>query len=103
MKDSNDTFKIGICMAGAISAGAYTASVIDYLIEALEEWQKRKDSNQPNTPTHNVEIPVIGGASAGGMMGIITAAAIQDIIHPVKELNGNIMQTQCQLPIFCTV
>ena len=29
-------------MAGAISAGAYTAGVFDFLIEALDEWEKAK-------------------------------------------------------------
>src|SRR5271163_2793770 len=32
------TFKIGINMAGAVSAGAYTAGVLDFLIEALDAW-----------------------------------------------------------------
>ncbi|MFT5265850.1 MAG: putative acylesterase/phospholipase RssA [Polaribacter sp.] len=91
MAEENKKFKIGLCMAGAISAGAYTAGVIDYLIEALEEWQKRKDNNTPNTPSHNVEIPIIGGASAGGMTGIIASSAIQDKIEPVRELGDNIM------------
>jgi hypothetical protein len=30
-----DTFYVGLCMAGAVSAGAYTAGVMDYLLEAL--------------------------------------------------------------------
>jgi len=75
---------IGICMAGAVSAGAYTAGVMDYLIEALTEWQKRKDAGTADTPLHEVEIPVVGGASAGGMTGIITAAALNNAITPVK-------------------
>mgnify|MGYP003342307022 CR=1 FL=1 len=29
-------FKIGLVMAGAVSAGAYTAGVLDFLLEALE-------------------------------------------------------------------
>lgn len=91
MQNTNNTFKIGLCMAGAISAGAYTAGAIDYLIEALDEWQRRKDSNEPNTPSHNVQIPVIGGASAGGMTGVIAASAIQDNIEPVRKLEGNIL------------
>lgn len=84
--EDNDTFKIGLCMAGAISAGAYTAGVMDYLIEALEEWDKHKKKGVENTPSHNVEISVIGGASAGGMTGIITAAALNDPIIPIKRL-----------------
>lgn len=94
MSESNNTFKIGLCMAGAISAGAYTAGVIDYLMEALEEWQKRKDNNEPNTPSHNIQIPVIGGASAGGMTGIIAASALQDKIEPVSKLGSDLMAKQ---------
>lgn len=36
------TFKIGLTMAGAISGGAYTAGVLDFLFEALAEWEKAK-------------------------------------------------------------
>ena len=32
-------------MAGAVSAGAYTAGVIDYLLETLQAWQDEKDRN----------------------------------------------------------
>lgn len=84
-------FKVGICMAGAISAGAYTAGVIDYLLEALDIWQKRKDLGIPDTPLHEVEISVIGGASAGGMTGIITASALYDPIKPVSQASENIL------------
>uniref|UniRef100_UPI00404B18EE patatin-like phospholipase family protein n=1 Tax=Flavobacterium sp. TaxID=239 RepID=UPI00404B18EE len=81
---SNETFSIGLCMAGAISAGAYTAGVMDYLLEALEAWQQRKDSNEANVPSHQVAITVLGGSSAGGMTGIIAAAALQEEIKPVR-------------------
>lgn len=82
---SKNTFKIGLCMAGAVSAGSYTEGVIDYLLEALDTWQKRKDTNAPDTPGHLVELSVIGGASAGGMTGIVTAAALQDAVIPIKQ------------------
>ena len=92
--ENQNTFHIGLCMAGAVSAGAYTAGVVDYLIEALQEWQLRKDNHSPNTPSHAVKIPVIGGASAGGMTGIIAAAALQDPIEPIRQLGGNILEPQ---------
>jgi predicted acylesterase/phospholipase RssA len=77
----NKPFRIGICMAGAISAGAYTAGVMDYLIEALNEWEIRR--GQSNVPTHKVVIPIMGGASAGGMTAILTASSINNGIKPV--------------------
>jgi predicted acylesterase/phospholipase RssA len=76
-------------MAGAVSAGAYTAGVMDYLLEALEEWERRKREDPANTPAHQVEIPVIGGASAGGMTSIITAAALHGALPPVRWKEGD--------------
>lgn len=78
------TFHLGLCLAGAVSAGAYTAGVIDHLLEVLEKWEKRKKGNYPDTPSHKVVIDVIGGASAGGMTAILTAAALSNKIAPVK-------------------
>lgn len=74
-------FNIGLCMAGAVSAGAYTAGVMDYLLEALAEWEKRR--GQPGVPSHEVKIPVMGGASAGGMTAILAASTINNSIIPV--------------------
>jgi len=76
------TFYLGLCMAGAVSAGAYTAGVIDYLTEALENYEKVR--GQKGFPRHAVRIPVMGGASAGGMTSIITAAAAQQGLHHVR-------------------
>src|SRR3982750_1404482 len=90
MSDTPNTFHVGLCMAGAISAGAYTAGVMDYLLEALDDWQKRKEKNEANVPTHNVVIPVMGGASAGGMTSIITASALHDEITYVHEAPVNL-------------
>lgn len=90
MEESN-TFRVGLCMAGAISAGAYTAGVMDYLVEALEEWERQKASGKANVPSHKVEIPVIGGASAGGMTGVILASALHDEFEPVKTASSKIL------------
>jgi predicted acylesterase/phospholipase RssA len=69
-------------MAGAVSAGAYTAGVMDYLLEALEEWEKRR--GQPNVPSHRVTIPIMGGASAGGMTAVLAASAVNDKMQRVE-------------------
>lgn len=83
-------FHLGICMAGAVSAGAYTAGVMDYLLEALEAYEKVR--GQPGIPKHKVEIPVLGGASAGGMTAIITAAALQQEMYPIDKPGADLLE-----------
>ena len=69
-----ETFEIGLVLAGAVSAGAYTAGVMDFLFEALDEWFRRRKEDR-SLPQHNVVLRVISGASAGGINGAIAAAA----------------------------
>lgn len=68
------TFEIGLTMAGAISAGAYTAGVVDFLLFALECWEKEKQNNTDANkviPDHQAVISVISGASAGALTGAL--------------------------------
>ena len=85
------SFKIGINMAGAISAGAYTAGVLDFLTEALDEWYAAKKSGDA-VPMHDIMIEVFSGASAGGMCAAISSVMLyQDFahIHNVDQQNTN--------------
>jgi len=41
-EDRGKEFQIGLAMSGAVSAGAYTAGVFDFLIQALDEWEKAR-------------------------------------------------------------
>ncbi len=105
MSDSSSNeknFYIGLCMAGAVSAGAYTAGVIDYLLEALTEWEKRKKEGAPHTPKHNVVIPALGGASAGGMTAIITACALNNPITPIKEPLKDLFEERTENKLYHT-
>jgi hypothetical protein len=88
-------FEIGITMAGAISAGAYTAGVIDFLIEALDAWEAAKERNrqtpgaEPLCPQHDVSLRVMSGASAGSIVAAIVAANIDMQWDPVREANAD--------------
>ncbi len=79
-------FEIGLVMAGAVSAGAYTAGVLDFLLQALTEWEKVKEQQKENSPPHEVKINVIAGASAGGMTAAILAAMINGDFAPITCL-----------------
>lgn len=78
------TFKMAINMAGAISAGAYTAGVLDFLTEALDAWYAAKSNHEP-VPTHDVSIDVFSGASAGGMCAAISAILLQDEFEHISD------------------
>ena len=56
-----DTFYLGLTMAGAVSAGAYTGGVLDYIFEVLDKWEKAKEGNlegvlADDVPKHKVVI-----------------------------------------------
>ena len=76
------TFELGLVMAGAISAGAYSAGVLDFLFEALDAYEEAKGQPGWSGPTHDVRVPVMAGASAGGMTASICALhAFHDLAH----------------------
>ncbi|ACL56350.1 patatin-like phospholipase family protein [Methylobacterium nodulans] len=87
----DDGFEIGFVMAGAISAGAYSAGVMDFITEALDAYEEAcmtgfvtNGSRQEawDGPTHRVRVPVIAGASAGGMTAAITSLCwFTDLTH----------------------
>jgi hypothetical protein len=87
-----EPFRIGINMAGAVSAGAYTAGVLDFLVEALDAWYaereqwKYKDPSTWPIPSHDVSLEVLSGASAGGMCAAISAVALQEEFDHVRSI-----------------
>jgi predicted acylesterase/phospholipase RssA len=78
------SIKIGINMAGAISAGAYTAGVLDFLTEALDEWEEAKAGGQ-SVPMHDVCIEVMSGASAGGMCAAISSVMLNQEFEHIHD------------------
>src|SRR4051794_41619628 len=78
-------FEIGLVMAGAVSAGAYTAGVVDFLIQALDQWHEGKRGNDPRCPRHDVSLKVMAGASAGGMSAAVAAAQLRGHHTPAPD------------------
>ncbi len=85
MAPQNATFEIGLAMAGAISAGAYSAGVLDFLFQALDAWEQQKRLDPVSVPSHNVCIKVIAGASAGAIAGALSAAALAAGLDPTPN------------------
>jgi hypothetical protein len=77
---SDDVFHIGFALSGAISAGAYTAGVLDYFIQALNAWEQAR--NDPGMPQHRVVVQVVTGASAGAVTGALGAVALAHGVRP---------------------
>ena len=77
-------FRLAINMPGAISAGAYTAGALDFLIEALDAWYEAKGRGD-FVPLHEVSIEAFTGASAGGMCAAISAVLLQDKFEHVSD------------------
>jgi len=73
MAEPEHTFVVGLAMAGAISAGAYTAGVLDTLIRALAEHERRFQAGEVD---HQVVLKAMSGASAGGICAAIGAAGL---------------------------
>jgi hypothetical protein len=77
-------FRIAINMAGAISAGAYTAGVLDFMTEALDAWYAAK-ANGAEVPRHEVMIEGFSGASAGGLCAALSAMLLQEEFEHVAD------------------
>ena len=70
-----NTFEFALVMGGTVSAGAYTAGVVDFLIEALDSWTALRAQGDAAAPKHNTVLRVITGTSGGGVNAAITARA----------------------------
>lgn len=79
------SFTLGINVAGAISAAAYTAGVLDFLTEALDAWYAAKARGEI-VPEHDVVVEVFSGASAGGMCAAISAVVLQQDFEHIQDV-----------------
>lgn len=81
----DDTFEIGLVLGGTVSAGAYTAGVLDFLIEALDAWTAAKAVRDLNAPDHKVVIRIITGTSGGGVTAVLLARFLGVAFRPFNS------------------
>ncbi len=70
-----NTFEIGLVLGGTVSAGAYTAGAMDFLIEALDNWTRQRDAGAA-VPRHKAIVRIITGTSGGSVNAAIAARAL---------------------------
>ena len=75
-------FRLGLAMAGAVSAGAYTAGVLDFMFEALDAWEQARVAEPARTPNHRVVLQALSGTSAGGMCAALSTLALARGLRP---------------------
>jgi hypothetical protein len=73
-KAPDGTFEFALVLGGTVSAGAYTAGAIDFLIEALDCFCSARAAGR--APNHNVMLKLIAGTSGGGVNAAIAARAL---------------------------
>ncbi len=95
----DDTFVLGLTMAGAVSAGAYTAGVLDFLVEALDAWTAEKSNANADVPRHNVVLAAISGTSAGGVCAPLMCAAMAAGDAPVERRPVGLIDENTKQPI----
>src|SRR5438045_5263053 len=67
-------FEFALVLGGTVSAGAYTAGAVDFLIEALDCFTAAKARG--DGPRHDVVLKLITGTSGGGVNAAIAARAL---------------------------
>ena len=81
-----NVFELGLALGGTVSAGAYTAGVIDFLIEALDAWEaaKAEKPGEPAIPDWETRLKVVAGTSGGGVIAAIMGRALSYDFPPVR-------------------
>ena len=84
-------FELGLVLGGTVSAGAYTAGALDFLLQALEAWHSDPRS------LHRVVIKTAGGSSGGAVcaaiLGLLSNRKVPHIQDTLPALVANATDT----------
>ncbi|KAI0563003.1 Acyl transferase/acyl hydrolase/lysophospholipase [Gracilaria domingensis] len=79
------SYKLGLCLAGAATGGAYSAGVLDFLLEAVNEWEALKNAGDPTVPPWDVNLREVIGTSAGGITATLAIACLNIPHEPLPR------------------
>jgi hypothetical protein len=82
------TYEFALTLGGTVSAGAYTAGVLDFVFEALDLWYRAKEDGKDYAPRHNAVLSALAGASGGAINGAIALRAA-GWVFPHGPVKGN--------------
>ncbi|HEY0820424.1 MAG TPA: patatin-like phospholipase family protein [Rhizobacter sp.] len=68
-------FRLGLCLNGAVSGGAYLAGAVDFIVQALDAFDAARASQQ--APDHEVVLASVAGASSGALTSAVLALALR--------------------------
>lgn len=83
---SDRVFDLGLALAGGSTRGAYSAGVMDFLLQALDELETARSKSPDSLPPWRVRVKTIAGTSAGG---ITAAVATSSICTPFEHLSNS--------------
>src|SRR5215472_9052655 len=77
-------FEFALVLGGTVSAGAYTAGAVDFLIQALDCLSQAQ--REKRAPQHKVRLKLIAGTSGGGVNAAIAARVLAyDYAHITRD------------------
>jgi len=71
-------FDVSLALTGTVSAGAYTAGVLDFLQLALDAWEEAR-TRGADVPRHRVLLRGIAGTSGGAVSAVTFAAGLAKV------------------------
>lgn len=79
---------LGLALDGGVSAGCYTAGVLDFLVEALDAWQAALACGDESAPRHPLVLQAMAGTSAGAETAALLATVLRSDFPHVQLRDG---------------